>query len=278
MKILKSLLFVSFLKKSEQRDLVSLGKTDGEFNVPSWTDELDALLEEELELELQNFENIPEPDYVYLDDDELGKIKVDPESFALVEKMLKEFKNSEIDFEMTPRPTPHFSIVSPSTSDGQSKSDGVTSTTLTPTTTSTTTTTTSTTTTKAKETSTTSTSTTTTTTSTTTSTTTLTTTSTTSTTTMTTTTQTTSSTSTMISDDNETEVKYLTIDLTGVNMNDENAVRENVNSILANYFSKHNLGSKIFEPEPFFEKLKSFESSFCLSTLSLIVFYFSLLL
>lgn len=275
MKILESLIFVSFLKESEQRDLVSLGKTDGEFNVPSWTDELDELLEEELELELQNFENIPEPDYVYLEDVELGKIKVDPESFALVEKMLKEFKNSEIDFEMTPRPTPNFSIVSSSTSDGQSKSDGVTSTTLNPTTTSTTTTMTSTTTTISTETSTTTTSTTTTTSSTTTSTTT----STTSTSPMTTvTTQTTTSTSTTISDENETEVEYLTIDLTGVNMNDENAVRENVNSILANYFSKHNLDSKIFEPEPFFEKLKSFESSFCLSTLSLIILYISLLL
>ena len=272
MKILKSLIFVSFLKKSEQRDLASLGKTDGQFNVPSWTDELDALLEEELELELQNFENIPEPDYVYLDDGENGKIKVDPESFALVEKMLADFKNSEIDFEMTPRPTPHFSIVSPSTPDGQSKSapDGVTSTTVNPTTTSTTTSTTTTTTTTSTKTSTTTTSTTTTTTSTTTSTTTTSTT----TTTATTTTENTSSTS--ISDENETEVKYLTIDLTGVNMNDENAVRENVNSILANYFSKNNFDSKIFEPEPFFEKLKS--SSFCLSTLSVIIFYISLLL
>ena len=267
MKILKSLIFVSFLKKSEQRDLASLGKTDGQFNVPSWTDELDALLEEELELELQNFENIPEPDYVYLDDVELGKIKVDPESFALVEKMLADFKNSEIDFEMTPRPTPHFSIVSPSTPDGQSKSapDGTSSTTVNPTTTSTTTTTTT-------KTSTTTSSTTTTTTSTTTSTTTTSTT----TTTATTTTETTSSTSTVISDENETEVKYLTIDLTGVNMNDENAVRENVNSILANYFSKNNFDSKIFEPEPFFEKLKT--SSFCISTLSVIIFYISLLL
>ena len=272
MKILESLIFVSFLKESEQRDLVSLGKTDGEFNVPSWTDELDELLEEELELELQNFENIPEPDYVYLEDVELGKIKVDPESFALVEKMLKEFKNSAIDFEMTPRPTPNFSIVSSSTSDGQSKSDGVTSTTLNPTTTSTTTTMTSTTTTTSTETSTTTTLTTTTAISTTTSTTSTTTT------TMTTTTETTTSTSSTISDENETEVKYLTIDLTGINMNDENAVRENVNSILANYFSKHNLDSKIFEPEPFFEKLKSFESSFCLSTLSLIISYISLLL
>ena len=265
MKILKSLIFVLFLKKTEQRDLASLGKTDGQFNVPSWTDELDALLEEELELELQNFENIPEPDYVYLDDGENGKIKVDPESFALIEKMLKEFKNSEIDFEMTPRPTPHFSIVSPSTSSKSAPStDGVKSTTVGPTTTSTTTATTTTT------------STTTSTTTTTTITTTTTTTTTTSTTS--TTTETTSSTTTTISNENETEVKYLTIDLTGVNMNDENAVRENVNSILANYFSKNNFDSKIFEPEPFFEKLESFESSFCFSTLSVLILYISLLL
>ena len=272
MKILKSLIFVLFLKKTEQRDLASLGKTDGQFNVPSWTDELDALLEEELELELQNFENIPEPDYVYLDDGENGKIKVDPESFALVEKMLKEFKNSEIDFEMTPRPTPHFSIVSPSTSSKSAPStDGVKSTTVHPTTSTTTTTTLATTTTTKTFTTTTSTTktiTTTTTTSTTTSTTSMT----------TRTTETTSSTSSTISNDNETEVKYLTIDLTGVNMNDENAVRENVNSILANYFSKNNFDSKIFEPEPFFEKLESFESSFCFSTLSVLILYISFLL
>ena len=264
MKILNSFILASFFKETEQRDIPSLGKKDGEFNVPSWTDELDALLEEELELELQNFENIPEPDYVYYDG-ENGKIKVDPESFALIEKMLAEFKsNQEIDFEMTPGPTPHFSIVTLKPS--SRPSDVVTSTT------STTTTTTSTTTTSTTTTSTSSTSTTSTTLS---STTTLTTESTTMSTTQTTTTMT-STTTTIKAVDNETEIQYLTIDLTGVNMSDEDAVRENVNSILATYFNK-----KMFEQKPskpFFDKLYGLESSFCISAISVLMFYLSLLL